>query len=681
MADTAEFTLALIDKVSSPANKIALKIIGIHDRVESLIALFRAVQYVRTGELRADLARTGNFIKETVVSLAAKMAVGGAAAAAYAYALTKGVVSMGVYAESSRRALGALTGSMSAGEDAFRGAVLIAKELGLNVETTVDSFKHLLAMQFSVAEASELVKVSADLQAVTGSAESAHRAITAITQIKAKGRLQAEELVGQLAEAGVSTVLVYKELGKILGKDTDAVRKMITAGEIDADTGITAIKRAIMTKLHESRPGEAARAFATGTLSGLMQQLQNAPGRLFVRLADAARVSLMKLGPVVKEITNAIDQIDTREIADFVSTMLDMARGAVVWAKEFVFAFMDGTKEINDEIKRLTAGENALKLARELGRLFASGAAFAIKIVGYIASIAVYLNDHRWIVYTVFAIYLLGKLMTVAFMVTHALTIMGASLWIWRTFHLGPLILQTIRWTALLARAAWGVNLIRTGLLWVGRIMLRQLVIAPLIAAGWIGAIILVAGLVIFYWDEICEAFSMGVRIMQEELARLWTAFVEVATMFSTGELWSDAGAKAGSAFVDAFKTALWNHLRRFVPGLAAMESIYHAEAQAFGLEGKQLSPEDRKLFATDTAVASTAPAAGQSDEAIMRMGTADEVLQHLRKKGDLHIGTLNVNVQSDGTDPKAHGKAAAEGVEKELRSHWSILSTEFGGG
>src|SRR5688500_388776 len=112
------------------------------------------------------------------------------------------------FAQTSELALGNLLhgGENARAEfDAVRG---MAEHLGLNVEDTVGSFKKLLAAQFEVGRAKELIAMGSDLQGIGANAEEVKRALLAITQIKSKGRLQAEEML-QLQEAGISAELVY----------------------------------------------------------------------------------------------------------------------------------------------------------------------------------------------------------------------------------------------------------------------------------------------------------------------------------------------------------------------------------------------------------------------------------------------------------------------------------------
>jgi tape measure domain-containing protein len=235
------------------------------------------------GKLGGALFDVVQFMGSALLT-AGKLALALGAIAAIGF--TKLVLDMGAFAERSKRALSFITGSNVLGIREFREAVDLSAKLGTNLEDTVSHYSKLRSMQFSATESAGLVKLSTDLQAITGDAQSAERALRAMTQIKAKGRLQSEELVGQLAEAGVSTVLVYEQLAKLLGTDRKGVLKALQGGQIDSETGLVAVVRALKQKYHVKNVGVIGKDFADSTISGLWESIKNAPARLFMRLGE-----------------------------------------------------------------------------------------------------------------------------------------------------------------------------------------------------------------------------------------------------------------------------------------------------------------------------------------------------------------------------------------------------------
>ncbi len=166
-----------------------------------------------------------------------------------------------------------------------------AQNLGLDVEDTTESYRKLLAAQFSVAQATELTRSMADLQAAGASQPDIQHALLAISQIKMKDKLQAEELTRQLANAGVSSELVYKHVQKRLGiapgkEGFQKVQAMQQAGEINAATAIPAIIDAIAEKTGSANPGEFALKKAQARVSGMLMQMKGMVTNAFIDVAQ-----------------------------------------------------------------------------------------------------------------------------------------------------------------------------------------------------------------------------------------------------------------------------------------------------------------------------------------------------------------------------------------------------------
>ncbi|HMJ52400.1 MAG TPA: tape measure protein [Polyangiaceae bacterium] len=207
-------------------------------------------------------------------------------------------IHMAAFAQKSILALTQLTGNAGTAAREFDEVRKISGRFGLDVEETQKSFQKLLAAQFSIGQAKDLIKMGADLQVVTGEAESAQRALLTLSQIKAKGKLQGEELM-QLQEAGVSQGLILEALEKALGKDRAEVQKMLSGGKIDAETGVAAIIEAIKHKVGEHELGEAGAKFADTTLAGFQ-------GRMKAGMQNAMIDIGTRIEPAIVRITQLI---------------------------------------------------------------------------------------------------------------------------------------------------------------------------------------------------------------------------------------------------------------------------------------------------------------------------------------------------------------------------------------
>ncbi len=225
-----------------------------------------------------------------------------AAAAAVAYLAGKFVsatVEAAGFSQASIKSLTFLTGSADVAADTFDQTRYQAQKLGLDVDHTVHAMSKLLAMQFQIGKASELIAMGSDLKAVLNlSNDAVDGILLAITQIKAKGRLQAQEML-QLSERGVSQELVFEALGHKTGKNRDQLRKMQEAGKIDADMAIEAILAAVRKKTGTARAGEAGENFAKTTLVGMQATLAAGVRNVFIDIGQ-------RIEPVVMSLANKI---------------------------------------------------------------------------------------------------------------------------------------------------------------------------------------------------------------------------------------------------------------------------------------------------------------------------------------------------------------------------------------
>jgi tape measure domain-containing protein len=235
-------------------------------------------------------ARNDTAGRSTAVGALATIAgVSAVAAAAVGFVAAKFTSATMAAIDFGQRSKTALTSILKDGPLAAQQFSEVRKEaggLGLDVVETVDQFKMLANSGFKVPMARELVRMSADLQALTGSSESAEFALRAISQIKMKGRLQAEEITGQLAEHGVSADEVYKVLGKTLGKTRQEILKMQKAGDLSADVAIPAILQAVRNQLGVEQSGGFAMKINSSSVGGMWRTLKGQVENAFISLGE-----------------------------------------------------------------------------------------------------------------------------------------------------------------------------------------------------------------------------------------------------------------------------------------------------------------------------------------------------------------------------------------------------------
>jgi tape measure domain-containing protein len=201
--------------------------------------------------------------------LGAAFAVGSAAAVAFG----RDIFDNARKVNDLRFSLEKLTGQ----KDEFLRLSQVSRKFGLDIENTAHDYSRLLKMQFSRGAAMQWVTLGADLKALGNTADDVSGIMLAVSQIKAKDKLQQQEL-NQLAERGVSIELVRQalaeQISKQTGKETTVkdVIKLQESGGINFNMADQAIQAAILKKLHIKTAGEAATAYAK-TYGGMMDRL------------------------------------------------------------------------------------------------------------------------------------------------------------------------------------------------------------------------------------------------------------------------------------------------------------------------------------------------------------------------------------------------------------------------
>jgi len=523
VGDQASFAVRLIDRVTRPARAIAAAL----ERIEKPLKRLK----------RSAAFKVIDRAASSTLQWAKSAAIGITAAGAAIGAVTVGMtVNMARFAESSRLAFRYLYGGAAAGGKAFDTSIRLARELGQDVTEVTGQFIKLRAAQFDLGQSEQVFLLAADLKALTGDAEAAKRAVTAITQIKAKGRLQAEELVGQLAEAGVSTVLVYEALGRRLNKTTDQVRKLITAGAIGSDVAIEAIKEAVTHKIGEKNLGDFARQQAKVTLGGAFDRLLAAPKLFFLRVAEEAKPAMQSVKASVESAIAAIGGLDVRAFADFVSRVVSLLPVAIDLVRQFASGFGEGFSEVLGGISGLNSlATDQRKLWFDFGKNVAKGFALIFSLLEKIGELVAFLLTPA------------GKVVAaiggLVLFLPKIIAVVGTIVTISEAIVAGIGAVLPIIGTVLGAIVAYGSVFVDIGIAVVGAV-------AGIIAA--VGAVPLAiiaatiaAAAAIIYWGDEIGAFFVG--------AGKW--------------LW-DAGGSLISGLVDGF-LAGWRALKSSIAGVA----------------------------------------------------------------------------------------------------------------
>lgn len=369
MSDEANFTVRLTQKVKGPA-KVANRAVNELDA-----SLHKVGKTARESGGFLDGAMDvfkGNLLTAGVSKI---VSMGGALAA------TAGQLIM--FRQNSTLAMGQLAKHGAEPAKLLEHASALAKRFGLDVVDTTKQYQKFLALQFDPHGADKLIRMGADLRALGTDAEGVQGVFMALGQIKGKGRLQGEEML-QLAERGVSTVLIQEEIGKLMGgKDITAVQKLMQKGKVDAETGLQAIENAIKRKLGESELGEAGAKFADTTIEGIAGKFKAWAQDSGLRVLDKVAA------PITEKMGNAFNHaLDWLTSADGATTIerISVAIGkaaemAGAFADEFTGSFGETWTKLSDGAKpffELIGGSNGTEMVVLLGRSLGQIAALAV---------------------------------------------------------------------------------------------------------------------------------------------------------------------------------------------------------------------------------------------------------------------------------------------------------------
>lgn len=307
----------------------------------AVMAAGRAFDFVgqKAASLKGVLSGLAGVGKMALAAVAALGAVGiglGIAGARY-------VIEAQAFKQSTMFAFKNLLGSQEMAESAWAKAKATSLQTGMGLRETAASMNQLLAVGFKLDMADTLIKQMADLKTLNPAANLEGIA-RAIGQIKNTGRLQGDELM-QLADAGLSTESVYKQLEKQTGKTRTEILKMQAAGQITSEMAIKAIQDS-MSEQTGKAPGELAAEATRKTLSGAFGKLMAVKDAFVDNLsfdftpitAFLDRVATVLSGDAGKALGGAfedlfntviglLDGLDSKDIESFFTNIASAIRG------------------------------------------------------------------------------------------------------------------------------------------------------------------------------------------------------------------------------------------------------------------------------------------------------------------------------------------------------------------
>lgn len=346
MAGKIEWIFSLLDKTSGPASTIEKKLELLEKRLKGVD---KAASTARTdtqkdrlefrkfelGMQRDALAArkaeqaTGAFVMRLHAGLAVAGMVAGAvrgiASAAVGaastvgrltYSFARAGVEAASFKETNSLAFRTLLGSQAAADRVMAASIKFARETPFESADVMGMYKSLLTSGFQEREIPVVLKAAGDLAALNDfDKQVVDRVLLALRQIKGKGRLQGDELL-QLAESGVPVGKVYERLAKIFNTTSAEAQKMMSAGRIDANTGIFAILDVLKSTSSGGQLGSLMGSISD-TVPGLFAQLRSRPTEYLMELDKSGGFSAFKgalkhLNAVLDAETDAGQRIASR---------------------------------------------------------------------------------------------------------------------------------------------------------------------------------------------------------------------------------------------------------------------------------------------------------------------------------------------------------------------------------
>jgi tape measure domain-containing protein len=177
-----------------------------------------------------------------------------------------------------------MLGSEQAAEQHLRSLQKFALETPFQFADLIDASQRMQALGFNAKEVIPILKdVGNAVAAAGGGQERLDRVIKALADVRAKEKLQSQE-IRQFAEAGIS---VYKILGEETCKTTAQIQDMVEAGQISADLFLNAFHK--YSQIHfGDLMAQQSRTF-TGALSNIKDALL-ALGSVILNAAQQASV-------------------------------------------------------------------------------------------------------------------------------------------------------------------------------------------------------------------------------------------------------------------------------------------------------------------------------------------------------------------------------------------------------
>jgi tape measure domain-containing protein len=318
----------------------------------------KSVKSIRGG--LESIGTTAAKVENSIFSL--KSAILGLGAGA----IIKDITQTAVTFQSLQQAVSAATGGAVNGAQSMAFLRSEAERLGLNLETTVSSFKTIAAAaqgtSLAGAETRRIFTAVSEAATVMGlSADQTEGSLLALSQMISKGKVSAEELRGQLGERLPGA---FQIAAQSMGVTTAELDKMLQEGKVISEDFLPGFATELSKRFSKDVPNAAATARAEFNRLGnsvveMKLAIANSGLLAFVTaLAKAMTTLFTAVGKVIKENVSG----GFKSAADQAKQMHDVIGGMIGPVGKFIGTFADGLFLIQFSWKNLRL---AIKLGAE----------------------------------------------------------------------------------------------------------------------------------------------------------------------------------------------------------------------------------------------------------------------------------------------------------------------------
>lgn len=272
-----------------------------------------------------------------------------------------------------------VAGSSAAAAEEMEYVERVADRMGTSVLASADAYLSLTAAAKGTALEGQQTRgiyeaVSLAMGKLGKSAVDTEGALKAIEQMMSKGKVQAEELRGQLGERLPGA---FNLAAAAMGKTTAELDKMLESGEVTADVLLPKLTEQL-NRLYDD--GQKIETFAAGwnrlknNFVGLSGQLDESSGAM-----DSMGQVMSDLGEYIKEMIRGVKDSseEWKGFVDFLASSTAVAFGSIkaVWNgaqiafKSLVLVINEGIQKINEGMALITFGdisEQFSQAAREI---------------------------------------------------------------------------------------------------------------------------------------------------------------------------------------------------------------------------------------------------------------------------------------------------------------------------